>query len=291
MGLEEIDTGTVSYGGRLMTEGKRVLVPPHERNFGIVFQEFALLPHLNVYDNIAMAVKDRSRKERCDSVNHFLALLHIEDRANSRIATLSGGEQQRVALARTLAANPDLILLDEPFSNLDKAFRLGIYDELKALLKDRETTTILVTHDHVESFYFSDKVCVIREGRIVQEGTPAEVYERPCNDWVASFVGDVNYLSRKTLRADFGLPCGEDADDSVYLIRPERLLFDKARNGDESNGYVMQQNYMGGYEMLVVRLDSGATIKLKDYGKAGLTLGSRVRVACPFPGDLIKCEP
>jgi iron(III) transport system ATP-binding protein len=291
MGLEEIDSGTVSYGGRLMTEGKHLLVQPHERNFGIVFQEFALLPHLNVYDNIAMAVKDRSRKEKDNAINHFLALLHIEDRAHSRISTLSGGEQQRVALARTLAANPDLILLDEPFSNLDKTFRLGIYDELKALLKERETTTILVTHDHVESFYFSDRVCVIKEGRIVQEGTPAEVYERPCNDWVASFVGDVNYLSCKTLRADFGLPCVGDPDDALFLIRPERLLFVDARKGDQSNGQVVQQNYMGGYEMLVVRLDSGATIRLKDYGKTGLNVGSRVRVTCPFPRDLITYKP
>jgi ABC-type Fe3+/spermidine/putrescine transport system ATPase subunit len=289
MGFEEIDAGTVSYNGRLMTDGRSILVRPHERNFGIVFQEFVLLPHLNVFDNIAMAVKGSSREDRQKTVNRFLEMFQIEGKAFSPVAGLSGGEQQRVALARTLAAEPELVLLDEPFSNLDKTFRLQLYDEIKTILMDKGTTTILVTHDHLESFYFSDKVYVIKDGQIIQEGTPAQVYEKPRNAWLASFVGEVNYLPCSTLRSDFGLPCTGDAEDTVYLIRPERMLFRENREADPGNGQVVQLNYLGGYELITVRLDSGVSIKLKDFSKTGFTVGSRISVRCS-PENLIKCE-
>jgi iron(III) transport system ATP-binding protein len=273
-----------------MTDGKRVLVPPHRRRFGIVFQEYALLPHLNVFDNIALGITGVSGRDKKDTVNAFLDLFRIGDRASSAVATLSGGEQQRVALARTLAAGPDLVLLDEPFSNLDRMFRFDLYDELKAILKERETTTVLVTHDHRESFYFSDKVCVIRDGRILQEGTPADVYERPADAWIAAFVGDVNRLPCRSLRADFGLPCGDAPDGEVRLIRPERLSFRPVAEGDPGNGEALRRHFLGGHELLVVRLDSGVTIKLHDNRKREIRIGARVRVAAPSEADLLHRE-
>ncbi len=290
MGFEEVGAGTISYNGRILTDGRTILVPPHRRNFGLVFQEFVLLPHLNVAENIALAVRNSSKAAIQETVNRFLAMFHMEDRAHSRVTTLSGGEQQRVALARTLAAGPDVVLLDEPFSNLDKMFRLQLYDEMKTILRERATTTILVTHDHLEAFYFSDRVCVIREGCIIQEGSPEEVYEKPRNSWIASFVGDVNHLSPDTLRSDLGVALDPDPGTAVYLIRPERLSFEAATKGEGGNGRIVQRNYMGGFEMLAVRLDSGALIKLKDFEKRGLPVGSLVRVRCASVDNLIRCR-
>lgn len=289
MGFEPIDRGTIAYGERPMTDGRRVLVPPHRRRFGIVFQEYALLPHLNVFDNIALGITGVSGNEKKEAVNTFLDLFRIGDKIHASVSTLSGGEQQRVALARTLAASPDLVLLDEPFSNLDRMFRFELYDELKAILRERQTTTVLVTHDHRESFYFSDKVCVIRDGRILQEGAPAEVYERPADAWIAAFVGDVNSLSCRALSADFGLPCGGDPDGVVRLIRPERLSWSLAAGGDPGNGVVLRQHFLGGYLLLVVRLDSGETIRLHDRRKREIRIGARVRVDPPSEEDLIRC--
>ncbi len=287
MGFEPIDRGTVCYGERLMTDGRRVLVPPHRRRFGIVFQEYALLPHLDVFDNIALGITGVSGHERNVAVNSFLDLFRIGEKAHASVSTLSGGEQQRVALARTLAAGPDLVLLDEPFSNLDRMFRFELYDELKAILRERHTTTVLVTHDHRESFYFSDKVCVIRDGRILQEGAPAEVYERPADAWTAAFVGDVNSLSCRALRSDFGLPCGDAPDGDVRLVRPERLSCRLAMDGDPGNGVVIRRHFLGGYVLLVVRLDSGETVRLHDNRKREIRIGAQVRVDPPSEEDLI----
>ncbi|MBB6097138.1 ABC-type Fe3+/spermidine/putrescine transport system ATPase subunit [Deinobacterium chartae] len=191
-GLERTDAGTLRLAGRDLRG-----VPPERREVGMVFQDYALFPHLNVLGNVAYGPRERGlpRLEAERQARAALERVGLPGLETRRSFELSGGQQQRVALARALAVKPQLLLLDEPFSNLDEPLRVRLQAELQPLLRELEITTLLVTHDQREAFALADRVAVLREGQVVQIGTPRAVYARPADAWTARFLGHANVLS------------------------------------------------------------------------------------------------
>jgi putative spermidine/putrescine transport system ATP-binding protein len=168
----------------------------NKRNMGVVFQEYALFPHMTAADNVGygLRVRKRPHSEIQDTVERLLALVRLEDHAHKLPRHLSGGEQQRVAVARALAINPTMLLLDEPLSNLDARLRLEVGAELRRIQRDTGITTLMVTHDQEEAFALADRIAVMRDGHIEQVGTPEELYDKPSSSFVAGFIGKVNWL-------------------------------------------------------------------------------------------------
>src|SRR3954451_8931861 len=186
-GFERPDAGAVRISGRTVS-GPRAWVEPEARRIGMVFQQGALFPHLTVGGNVAFGAARPERVAEC------LELVGLSDRAADFPHELSGGERQRVALARALAADPEVVLLDEPFSALDAGLRERLREEVAAILRAAGTSTLLVTHDQSEALSLADTVAVLRDGRLEQVGTREEVYERPQSQWVAAFLGDADVV-------------------------------------------------------------------------------------------------
>ena len=190
-GLERIDQGVVTVEGRVVADG-HAHERPERRRVGMVFQDWALFPHLSVADNVGYGLDREARGSgRVDESLEMVGLAGLGDRMP---ATLSGGQQQRVALARALAPRPSVLLLDEPFSNLDTGLRVQVRAEVHRLLTDLGITAMFVTHDQEEAFVLGDRVAVMHDGRLEQFGTPADLYEDPSSAWIASFVGDANFV-------------------------------------------------------------------------------------------------
>ncbi|MBC8075555.1 MAG: ABC transporter ATP-binding protein, partial [Chloroflexales bacterium] len=190
-GFEPPDTGTISIGGRQVA-GPNGLVPPEQRRVGMVFQDYALFPHLSLKENIAYGLpRSNGRDAR---VAELLALVGLESLGTRSPHQLSGGQQQRAALARALAPGPAVMLLDEPFSNLDASLRRTVRSEVRRILQAAGATVLFVTHDQEEALSLADQVAVMLEGRILQVGRPATIYERPTTREVAAFVGAANFL-------------------------------------------------------------------------------------------------
>jgi len=239
-GLETADAGTVVVGGRTLT-GPGQLVAPEHRRIGMVFQDWALFPHLSVARNVGFGLPraDRKRSPRIDEALELVGLAGLGDRSP---ATLSGGQQQRVALARAIAPRPSVLLLDEPFSNLDAALRGQIRTEIHQLLVGLGITTVFVTHDQDEAFVLGDTVAVLSEGRVVQAGSPTELYETPATRWLAGFVGDANFLPGEgagdTATTVLGpVPLRQRRGGAIdVLVRPEQLDLEPVDAAADSAG-------------------------------------------------------
>ena len=190
-GLESPDSGFISFGGLDLAS-----TPPHLRDFGLVFQDYALFPHLNVNDNVAFGLKMRrmGRVEISERVANSLELVNLKGFGERSVNDLSGGEQQRVALARALAIRPRLLMFDEPLGALDRALREGLLNELRTILQKTSVPAIYVTHDQEEAFAIADRVLILHEGRIIREGTPADVWANPNSAYVAKFLGLGNVI-------------------------------------------------------------------------------------------------
>jgi iron(III) transport system ATP-binding protein len=189
--------------GRLLVDGQDITgVPPHARNIGMVFQNYALWPHMSVHDNVAFGLVERrvAKQEIARRVAEALALVGLGDYAQRRPNQLSGGQQQRVALARTIVIEPQVLLLDEPLSNLDKNLRVQMRQELLSLQRKLGITTIFVTHDQEEAMTTADRMAVLDQGVLQQVGSPTELFDRPANAFVAGFVGTANLLPARVLR-------------------------------------------------------------------------------------------
>ena len=198
-GLERPTSGEIDVNGMAVySSGKKIFVSPNKRNFGMVFQSYAIWPHMNVFQNAAFPLEVGKRKfskrEIEDKVTRVLTVVGLENFAEREATMLSGGQQQRLALARALVMEPKLLLLDEPLSNLDAKLRERMRSELKRLQRELGLTTIYVTHDQSEALALSHEIAVMREGKIVQIGSPRDVYERPENKFVADFVGLTNFV-------------------------------------------------------------------------------------------------
>jgi iron(III) transport system ATP-binding protein len=205
-GLERPQQGEIEVGGRIVfSSSKGIFVAPNRRNFGMVFQSYAIWPHMNVFKNVAFPLEVRkkrpSRKEIEQKVMRVLAAVQLDDLADRDATKLSGGQQQRLALARALVMEPQLLLLDEPLSNLDAKLREKMRFELKRMQRVFGLTTVYVTHDQSEALALSHEIGVMHEGRIAQIGSPREIYERPRNKFVADFVGNTNFIDGAVLSA------------------------------------------------------------------------------------------
>jgi iron(III) transport system ATP-binding protein len=213
-GFEIPDGGDVYVGDRLISSaGQDVLLPPHQRNLGMVFQSYGLWPHLTVHDNVAFGLQMRkvSKSEIAGAVERALEMVRLGGLGERYPSQLSGGQQQRVAFARALAYEPDVLLLDEPLSNLDAALREEMRLELKELQTATGITTIFVTHDQIEAMVMSDVIIVMNHGKIEQMGRPRDIYQQPSNQFVAGFVGISNFLE--------GTVAGSANDDGLTPIR------------------------------------------------------------------------
>jgi iron(III) transport system ATP-binding protein len=198
-GLEMPKSGEIAlHGNVVFSSAAGICVPPNRRNFGMVFQSYAIWPHMSVYQNAAFPLEVRRHKPRrkqiAEKVMRVLHAVALDDVAERAATKLSGGQQQRLALARALVMEPQLLLLDEPLSNLDAKLREQMRFELKRMQRELALTTVYVTHDQSEALALSHEIAVMSEGRIVQIGSPREVYERPCNRFVADFIGTTNFM-------------------------------------------------------------------------------------------------
>jgi multiple sugar transport system ATP-binding protein len=198
-GLERVDQGRVFIGGRDATD-----LPPRRRRIAMVFQSYAVFPHMKVYDNIAFGLRMQKEKKSVvdEHVRSSAGLLHIEELLDRYSSQLSGGQRQRVAVARAIATKADVLLMDEPLSNLDALLRLEMRAELKTLLQSLEATTIYVTHDQIEALSMGDRIAVMNKGKIVQLGNPLEVYDNPADTFVGGFIGNppMNFLEAEVSR-------------------------------------------------------------------------------------------
>src|SRR5918995_885037 len=225
-GFESPDGGSIELDGTAVA-GNGVWIAPERRRVGMVFQDYALFPHLTVAENVGFGV---SRREREARVADTLARVGLDDYGNRYPHELSGGQQQRVALARALAPAPSLVLLDEPWSNIDPLLRSSMRDDLASILRGIGVTVVLVTHDREEAFSIADRIAVMRAGTVVQEGSPEELYLAPADRWVAEFVGAGNFVPGRidgdlveTLLGRFPVTTRNGATRVDVLIRPELL--------------------------------------------------------------------
>jgi iron(III) transport system ATP-binding protein len=223
------DEGIVYLDGQPMNH-----VPPWQRNVGLVFQNYALWPHMSVFENVAFGLRERkvARSEIERRVMETIEQVDLQGTENRRPSQLSGGQQQRVALARTLVIQPRLLLLDEPLSNLDAKLRIDMRIELLKLQHDLGLTTIYVTHDQEEALALSTRIAVMNGGRVVQEGTPRQIYEQPANEFVAAFVGKSNLFSGRVLQADERF-IEVQTDDNVIIRTASLSLAKLPETGDE----------------------------------------------------------
>ena len=207
-GLEKVEGGRVTIGGRNATN-----LPPRRRRIAMVFQSYAVFPHMKVYDNVAFGLKMQreSKAGIADRVSSAASLLHIEEFLDRYPSQLSGGQRQRVAVARAIATKADVLLMDEPLSNLDALLRMEMRAELKGLLQELDATTIYVTHDQVEALSMGDRIAVMRAGRIVQVDSPLAVYDHPADTYVGGFIGTppMNFLEASVENGRVRLSGGE----------------------------------------------------------------------------------
>ena len=206
-GFERATTGRVSIGGNLVSCAEtKTYVSPEKRNIGMVFQSYAVWPHMNVFDNVAYPLKVRRVPQKTirQKVDHVLDLVHLEGLDQRLPSQLSGGQQQRVALARALVAEPSLLLLDEPLSNLDAKLRESMRFEIKDVQRRLGITVVYVTHDQAESMVMSDRIVVMDKGYVQQTGPPKDIYENPANRFVADFIGLINFLEGTLIAVENG---------------------------------------------------------------------------------------
>jgi iron(III) transport system ATP-binding protein len=261
-GFEQPDAGCVVVSDEVVAGPGRT-IPPEKRRVGMVFQDYALFPHLSVEGNVAFGLTSRPREERDALTQRTLELVGLQHKARCNVHELSGGERQRVALARAMAPEPELVLLDEPFSSLDATLRGGLRREVELILRDAEATALLVTHDQEEALSLADRVAVMRDGEIVQVGPPVEVYGKPATRWAAQFVGEVNVLSGVARGGGVETELGVfdlrvPASGSVHVaVRPEQL---ELRSDGNTNAEVIAREFRGHDVLYRLRHEGGKTL-------------------------------
>ena len=266
-GFELPDAGDVRIDGRPVSGA--AWVPPERRQVGMVFQDYALFPHLSVAENVGYGLPRARRRARVDEVLALVGLGGLQER---RPHELSGGQQQRVALARALAPEPSIVLLDEPWSNIDPLLRGAMRDDIARILRTAGVTVVLVTHDQEEAFSLADRIALMDAGRIVQVGTPEEMYYHPVSRRVAEFVGATNFVDAGST---LGRDVVEQGDTGDVLIRPElvALTIDEA-----GGGTVIGREFRGHDVFYRVDLGDGTTICAQRPSNEVVPLGARVRV-------------
>lgn len=292
-GFEQLDAGTITIDEQLVAAPERS-TPPEQRNVGMVFQQHALFPHLSVAANVGFGLRGnpRARRERVHAMLELVELAGMEQRMPHQ---LSGGQQQRVALARALAPNPAVLLLDEPFSNLDADLRTTMRAEVRAILKQVGTTALFVTHDQEEALYMGDRVAIMRAGKLEQAATPQELFLAPASRFVAEFIGIASFLPAEiaagTLHTALGAAPGYADSELVgaveVLVRPDDLVVTADPSG---NGQIVGRFFRGGEFLYDVQLDTQHVLRCICNHVHDYPLDTRVRVSLE-PGHPLVCFP
>jgi iron(III) transport system ATP-binding protein len=290
-GFERPDAGRVTIGGRVVADS-RTWVEPEQRRIGMVFQQGALFPHLDVAANVGFGAARRERAREC------LELVGLDGRSGAFPHELSGGERQRVALARALAADPEVILLDEPFAALDAGLREALREEVAGILRAAGASALLVTHDQAEALSLADAVAVLRAGRVEQTGSPEEVYERPASRWVAEFLGEADVLpgtaEAGVVQCELGrFSTGRDLDGSVQVvIRPESVAIGHSAGArDAADAVVLERSFYGHDQLVHLELSSGLRLRSRRLGFPSWHPGDRVRVWLDGPVNALAETP
>jgi iron(III) transport system ATP-binding protein len=275
-GFEAPDSGVVRIGGETVA-GRDAWIGPDRRHVGMVFQDYALFPHLTVAGNVGFGLPRREREPRVREVLEIVGLSGLEHRYPGE---LSGGQQQRVAVARAVAPSPSIVLLDEPWSNIDPILRSSMRDELAAILRSIGVTVVLVTHDREEAFSLADRLALVHAGRIVQAGAPEAVYDSPATRWAAEFVGAANFVPGRiagdlveTTLGRFPLADRNGTMDVDVLVRPELLELEPDPDG---SGVVVGREFRGHDVFYRVRLPDGSLVLSHRPSTEAVQLGSRV---------------
>lgn len=281
-GFTHPDQGEIYLGDKLLNK-----IPAHKRGVAMVFQSYALFPHMNVFNNVAYGLKLRkmSKEEIRKKVKKVLSLLDMEGMENRWPGQLSGGQQQRIAVARALALEPEALLMDEPLSNLDAKLRISVRNEIKELQRRLGITTIYVTHDQEEALSMSDKVAVMKDGRLQQVATPWEIYNHPVNQFVADFIGAANFLEGTIVNLSFNkiefavdnqrfvmrnqnynLTLGQKI---LVNVRPESIKISKVRpEGNIDNlirGHISRYSYLGQIVRYWVEVGEGRKLIVEEH--------------------------
>lgn len=282
-GLESPDAGQILWDGNDLAT-----TPPHLRDFGLVFQDYALFPHLDVSDNVTFGLKMKNWKseEIGTRINEVLDLVNLRGFEHRKVTDLSGGEQQRVALARALAPRPRLLMFDEPLGALDRALREDLLDELRGILHRTQIPAIYVTHDQEEAFTIADRVLLLHDGQIVQEGTPADVWSKPNSVWAAQFLGLGNVIEGKiidrkwkveTNSGVFSVKCNHQhqAGEKIHLLaRP----LEAEKEANQIRGRVVDVVFQ--QDRFKVTLDNGLYFYVKEEPKIGQRLEIKAKLEC-----------
>lgn len=281
-GFEQPDAGEISLNGQIVASPSHWL-PPEKRGVGIVFQDYALFPHLSVEQNVAFGLRSFPSHQRDRIVGTMLELVGMAQYARRYPHELSGGQQQRVALARSLAPCPVVLLLDEPFSNLDADMRTQMRQEVQRILKQAETTTILVTHDQEEAFILADRVALLNAGQLEQVGTPEAIYHHPATRFVAGFVGEADFLDGRitggTVETEVGRfpyqgPLAPDTSVSI-MLRPDDVDLVPDPKGE---AIVVQRHFRGSENLYTIELASGQLLHSSQPSTVVVPVGQAVRV-------------
>lgn len=305
-GLDAPDDGEIEIAGQTVSSvPRRIFIPPHQRDIGMVFQSYAIWPHMTVFENVAFPLihrKERLSKAALrERVGETLSLVHLDGLEDRRSPQLSGGQQQRLALARAIVGHPQVLLLDEPLSNLDAQLRAEMRFELKSLVRRVAITTLYVTHDQLEALTLSDQVAVMQRGKLIQISAPRELYQKPNSQFVAGFIGTSNFFEGKVLHFEdpsqtavvdvgFGtlrclLPNGKQTGESIVLaVRPEHFEVSSSRNpGNQTalKGKICHLLFLG--EALDCHIEvSGRLIHVRMSASLDLQEGDEVFVqVCP----------
>jgi iron(III) transport system ATP-binding protein len=281
-GLERPDAGTIAIGGEVVAS-PGTWIAPEKRGIGIVFQDYALFPHMTVAQNVAFGLHGCGRAQIKARTEELIELTGMKGLFGRYPHELSGGQRQRVALARSLAPNPRVILLDEPFSNLDADLREELRWETKRILKEQGATTILVTHDQEEAFSLSDRVGVLRNGKLEQLGSPEEIYHRPCNKFVADFVGKADFIDGIAEGAIVHSTFGSFPLDGCYpgtkqvelMIRPDDVRFTPNAAGQ---AMIIESRFLGASVLYRLQFADGRIINAIRHSVKSVPVGSRVHV-------------
>ena len=284
-GLEEEESGAVYWDGVDLAQ-----TPAHQRGFGLMFQDYALFPHRNVYENIAFGLRMQKRPEAEIEkiVGERLKSIRMESFSKRPVTELSGGEQQRVALARALAPDPRLLMLDEPLGALDRGLREELTKELRQTLRDSHKPVIYVTHDRQEAFGLADRLLILHNGVIVQDGSPQELFESPANAWVAEFLGLGNLISANDLTKNaIQEEKRKTSDDVVWLLRPFDVQIGVFMNETpfQFEGEILDCVYMGERYQTKLRTAQGTVLSIETPHLC--VMGEKIKVY--WPAEKVQC--